>query len=160
MALTVEEVGEDPRGPLLAAWEEAFVAPAVWREKLAAGMIAMVELLERDPEIAKTCVLSRLPVTTGGALVWHRELVRARVVEVMHREWETCGGQHVPPLHFEVLVGEACTLLRHRRETGDSYADLPAQILALWGDRGAVPDVRVIPTAFGGAPKATAESLA
>lgn len=133
MDINVEAGSSDPRGPLLAAWEDAFTAPSIWSESLAAGATAMVEILEHDRDVARTCVLAQLPVTTGGALVWHRELIRSRVAEIMHRQWEACGGQSLPRMHFEVLLGEACTLLRQRQATGDSYADLPDLLLSMWG---------------------------
>lgn len=137
---------QDPTGPLLTAWEQAFTAPTSWRESLAAGMDAMIELLEADRNVAKTCVLAQLPVSTGGPLVWHRELVRGRIVDVMHRQWDRCGGPPVPSVHFEVFLGEACTLLRDRAAKGTSYADLTGLVVALWGgesDRRASADVEV-----------------
>lgn len=127
------QVHQDRTGPLLTAWEQAFTTPASWRESLAAGMDAMIELLEADRSVAKTCVLAQLPVSTGGPLVWHRELVRGRIVDVMHRQWDRCGGPPVPSVHFEVFLGEACTLLRDRAAKGTSYADLTGLVVALWG---------------------------
>ena len=133
MDINIDATQHEPRGSLFAAWEDAFTAPATWRESLVAGTRAVAQLLEQDRGVVDTCVLAYLPVTTSGSLVWHREIVRSRIAEIMHEKWEACGGRPVPRMHFEVLLGEACTLLRERQRTGASYADLPDVILAMWG---------------------------
>ncbi len=133
MSTSIETSHAEPRGSLFAAWEAAFTAPVTWRESFVSGIEAVVRLLEQDRRVVDTCVLAYLPVTTGGSLVWHREIVRSRITEIMHDKWIACGGRIVPRMHFEVLLGEACTLLRDRLRTGASFADLPAEILSLWG---------------------------
>lgn len=133
MDINIDATHYEPRGALFAAWEDAFTAPATWRESLGAGARAVARLLEQDRDVVDTCVLAYLPVTTGGSLVWHREIVRSRIAQIMHEKWTACGGRPVPRMHFEVLLGEACTLLRERQRTGASYADLPDVILAMWG---------------------------
>jgi len=133
MDINIDATYREPRGSLFAAWEEAFTAPATWRESFVSGLRAVVRLLEEDRRVADTCVLAYLPVTTSGSLVWHREIVRSRIAEIMHDKWVVCGGPVVPRMHFEVLLGEACTLLRERHRTGASYADLPDMVLTMWG---------------------------
>lgn len=133
MEISIDATYREPRGSLFATWEEAFTAPATWRESFVAGIRAVVRLLEQDRRIVDTCVLAYLPVTTGGTLVWHREIVRSRIAEIMHDKWNACGGPKVPRMHFEVLLGEACTLMRERQRSGASFADLPEMILTMWG---------------------------
>lgn len=133
MDINIDATYHEPRGSLFAAWEDAFTAPVTWRESFVSGIRAVAQLLEQDRRVVDTCVLAYLPVTTSGSLVWHREIVRSRIAEIMHEKWEACGGRPVPRMHFEVLLGEACTLLRERQRTGASYADLPEVVLAMWG---------------------------
>lgn len=133
MDLSIEATPGEPRGSLFSAWEAAFNAPSTWRASFLAGIDAVVRLLEHDRQVGDTCVLAQLPVTTGGTLVWHREIVRSRIAEIMHAKWAACGGPPVPLMHFEVLLGEACTLMRERLRTGASFADLPEMILSMWG---------------------------
>ncbi len=133
MERNAEATYREPRGTLFSAWQEAFTAPGAWSESFEAGIEAVVQLLEEDPRVAETCVLASLPVSTSGPLVWHREIVRARIAEIMHVKWQECGGADVPRMTFEVLLGEACTLMRARHEAGDSFSDLPSLILGMWG---------------------------
>jgi hypothetical protein len=119
--------------PLIEVWEQAFLRPTVWREALHAGMTALAEALEADPQVCDACVLARLPASVDGPVVWHRELTRGRVLRTLAGHWYRCGGGRVPELTFEMFLGEVCTLLQDRLDDGGSFAALPDEAVSLWG---------------------------
>ncbi|WP_022926973.1 hypothetical protein [Patulibacter americanus] len=119
--------------PLIQVWEQAFLRPTVWREALHAGMTALVETLEADPQVCDACVLARLPASVDGPVVWHRELTRGRVLRTLTAHWYRCGGARVPELSFEMFLGEVCTLLQDCLDDGGSFSDLPDEAVSLWG---------------------------
>jgi hypothetical protein len=129
--------------PLIEVWEQAFLRPDAWRPALYAGMTALVEALEQDPQVCDACVLARIPASVDGPLVWHRELARGRVLRTLIDHWYRCGGARVPELSFEMFLGEVCTLMQDRLDAGGSFADLPDETVALWGrEPGAAADGR------------------
>lgn len=119
--------------PLIEVWEQAFLRPTVWRSALHAGMTALAEALEEDPQVCDACVLARLPASVDGPVVWHRELTRGRILRTLTDHWYRCGGPRVPELTFEMFLGEVCTLLQDRLGGRGSVAGLADETVALWG---------------------------
>ncbi|EHN08837.1 hypothetical protein PAI11_43430 [Patulibacter medicamentivorans] len=133
MDLADPRPGSGELGALITAWERAFLSGATWSGSLIAGMGALAETLEADPSAADACVLTRVPDPAEAALIWHRELVRARITAALRSQWERYGEHSVPSVYFEIFVGAICTALRDRVDRGGGYDELATLALELWG---------------------------
>lgn len=133
MKLLKSGVQPDRTAPLVEVWEQAFTGPSSWRASLYAGMRAVTAQLDRDGDVSDSCILAQLPDSVEGPLVWHRELVRGRIIATMVGHWYRCGGPRVPELSFEMFLGEVCTLLQDRMGRGGTLAGLAEEAVALWG---------------------------
>jgi AcrR family transcriptional regulator len=91
----------------------AYHHPSKWRERVRAGLTALLEYLDREPAIARLTI-----VETLGA--GHRALERRRrgiaqiIALIDHEGREAGSGEGPPPLTAEGLVGGALSLIHAR----------------------------------------------
>jgi AcrR family transcriptional regulator len=89
-----------------------------WRERVRMGLWVVLSFLDREPVLARVCVVQAL---RGGPLVLERrERVLAQLAGVINRGGgESARGRECPPLMAEGLVGAAFTIVYGRLLKGE-----------------------------------------
>jgi AcrR family transcriptional regulator/DNA-binding MarR family transcriptional regulator len=122
---TFYEIFGDREDCLLAAFDDAIerfaarVTPAYereerWREKTRAALVALLELLDAEPEMGRLVIVEMLGA--GAKALERRRLVLVHVVAVVDggREEVKGGGEDPPPLTAEGVVGAVLSVLHAR----------------------------------------------
>jgi AcrR family transcriptional regulator/DNA-binding MarR family transcriptional regulator len=122
---TFYEIFEDREDCLLAAFNDAVerfaarVIPAYeredrWQEKIRAGLIALLEMLDAEPEMGHLAIVGMLGA--GARALERRRLVLIHVVAVVDggRGEVKRGGEDPPPLTAEGVVGAVLSVLHAR----------------------------------------------
>jgi AcrR family transcriptional regulator len=122
---TFYEIFADREDCLLAAFDDAIerfaarVIPAYqredrWREKIRAGLIALLERLDAEPEMGRLAIVGMLGA--GARALERRRLVLIHVVAVVDggRGEVKRGGENPPPLTAEGVVGAVLSVLHAR----------------------------------------------
>jgi AcrR family transcriptional regulator len=96
----------------------AVVAPAYqqsskWRERVSAGLAALLELLDREPGVARLTIVETLGA--GDCALERRRRGIAQIIAVIDREGrEAVASEGPPPLTAEGLVGGVLSLIHAR----------------------------------------------
>jgi AcrR family transcriptional regulator len=113
--------------------EQANLTGLVWRERVRGGLFVVLSFLDREPVLARVCVVQALQ---GGprVLEW-REGVLGELVEILDQgRGESARAGECAPLTAEGLVGAAFTIvfarLSARRRQG-SLRDLLGELMSL-----------------------------
>jgi AcrR family transcriptional regulator len=101
---------------------EAGLADLPWRERVRGGLAAILSFFDREPALARVCVIHAL--RGGSRILERREQVLARLADVLdegRREGTSSRAASCTPLTAEALVGAAfgilhARLLRHERQ--------------------------------------------
>jgi AcrR family transcriptional regulator len=121
---TVEEV----RGELRAAYLERLR----WRERVRVGLGAILAFLDREPVLARVCVVQS--ARGGAAVLEYRERLLGELAAVLD-EGRRSGsrGEQCSPLNAEGLVGAALTILYARllRREREPLAALQGELVAM-----------------------------
>jgi AcrR family transcriptional regulator/DNA-binding MarR family transcriptional regulator len=143
---TFYELFEDREDCLLAACEDALVriaavvlpayeAPSRWREKLRAGLAALLQFLEFDR--GRGCLVILGTPGAGPVVLDRRRRVLAQIMEVVDRgRNEIKQGEGPPPLTAEGVVGGVLSLIHARmvEAAGASLVgDTDASLIELLG---------------------------
>jgi AcrR family transcriptional regulator len=114
-------------GPLVGEVAAAGLEGLVWRERVRGGLWAVLCFLEREPALARVCVVQALQ--GGPRVLAYREGILARLVAVLdegRREGSSRAGDSTP-LTAEGLVGAAFGILYTR--LADSQPRPPTELL-------------------------------
>lgn len=107
----LEQIGER----VLPAWEQG----GRWRDRIRAGLEALLGLFDEQPQLARLCVIETL---TGGPLVLarRREILKALAALVEEGRCEARAGSGPPPLTAEGTVGGVLAVIHARLLDPDS----------------------------------------
>ncbi|HEY3827940.1 MAG TPA: TetR family transcriptional regulator [Solirubrobacteraceae bacterium] len=90
---------------------------AVWRERVRMGLWAILSFFDREPVLARVCVVHS--VQGGPVILKRRGEVLARLAGIVDEgRGESARGQALGALTAEGLVGAACAILHARLLTG------------------------------------------
>ena len=96
--------------------------PSKWRERVRAGLAALLELLDREPPVARLMIVEALGA--GHSALERRRRGIAQIIAVIDREGrEAIAGEGPPPLTAEGLAGGVLSLI-HSRIVDDVDAPL------------------------------------
>ena len=88
----------------------AGIARLAWHEKVRRGLWIILAFLDREPALARVCVIQTL--RGGPAVLERREQVIARLAEVLDEgRMQSAHGAQCTPLTAEGLVGRNCQML-------------------------------------------------
>jgi AcrR family transcriptional regulator len=114
-AAVLEEVAATVVGELSAAGLEGLP----WRERVRAGVWTILVFLDREPVLARVCVVQAL--RAGPLVLERREAVLARLAMVVDEgRGDGARGEGLTPLTAEGLVGAAFAIVYSRLARGDS----------------------------------------
>lgn len=109
-------------GRIAAVVVPAYRQPSKWRERVRGGLTALLELLDREPGIARLTIVETLGA--GHRALEHRRRGIAQIITLIDQEGrETGSGEGPPPLTAEGLVGGVLSLI-HTRIVDDGDAPL------------------------------------
>jgi AcrR family transcriptional regulator len=91
----------------------AYEAPGRWRERIRAGLAAMLQFLDEEPAMARLCVVESLGAGPR-ALERHTQIVQALIAAVDKGRTEARPGKRPPPLTAEGTVGAALAVIHAR----------------------------------------------
>ncbi len=127
-AAVLEEVAATVGGELAAAGLEGLA----WRERVRVGAWTLLVFFDREPALARVCVVQAL--RAGPLVLEHRETVLARLAAVVDEgRREGTRGEGCTPLTAEGLVGAAYAILYARlsHRDGESLAGLLGELTAM-----------------------------
>lgn len=91
----------------------AYRDPPKWRERVRAGLTALLELLDREPGVAQLTIVEMLGA--GHRVLERRRRGIAQIIAVIDQEGrEAIAGEGPPPLTAEGLVGGVLSLIHAR----------------------------------------------
>ncbi|HXB65186.1 MAG TPA: TetR/AcrR family transcriptional regulator [Solirubrobacteraceae bacterium] len=126
---TFYELFEDREACFLAAFEEsvtrlaehavpAYLAAGSWRERIRAGLAALLEAIEDHPATGSLCVVDAL--AGGPAVLARRRRVVEALVDVVHEgRRDAAVGRRPTRLVAEGVVGAVLSVLHGRLSSGD-----------------------------------------
>ena len=104
------------RAELAAAQPEG----STWRERVRTGLWTILAFFDREPQLARLCVVQAL--RGGPAVLERREQVLAQLAAVVDEgRCESARGAALTPLTAEGLVGAAFTIVHARLQRGESH---------------------------------------
>jgi AcrR family transcriptional regulator/DNA-binding MarR family transcriptional regulator len=121
---TFYELFEDRKEAFLAAFDHAiakaaamivpaYERPGKWREKIKAGLAALLEFFDEEPELGRLVVVEALAV--GPRALQRRAQVLDELIAVVNEgRTETKTGSELPPLTAEGTVGAVLSVLHAR----------------------------------------------
>ncbi len=136
---TFYELFADIKDCFLAAFDEALVRAsehvlaaydpkADWPERVRAGLLALLEFVDREPDAGRLLVVDSLGV--GAATLEHRRRVVAQLIAVVDNGRTLCKpGKEPPPLVAEGVVGGVLSVIHTRllAESPSAAAGSPAK---------------------------------
>jgi AcrR family transcriptional regulator len=140
---TFYETFSDREDCFLAAFEDAlafasqrvlpaYAAEGNWRERIRAGLLALLSFLDEEPVIARLLVVES--PTGGTKTLERRNEVLAQVAAVVDEgRARSAGAKDLPPLAAEGLVGGALSLIHARiaRAEPEPLLDLANQLMSM-----------------------------
>jgi AcrR family transcriptional regulator len=91
----------------------AYAAESRWRERIRAGLLALLSFLDEEPAIGRLLICESL--TGGAGTLEHRNQVLARVAAAVDEgRGESASTKGLPPLTAEGLVGGVMSILHAR----------------------------------------------
>jgi AcrR family transcriptional regulator/DNA-binding MarR family transcriptional regulator len=111
-------VVEDILGQIRGELEAADLNGLAWRERVHAGLWVILSFLDREPALARMCVVQSL---RGGPVVLARreEVLKALAGVIDKGRFESARGRECTPLTAEGLVGAASAIVYARLLNGD-----------------------------------------
>ncbi len=104
----------------------------VWRERVRAGLYTILSFFDREPALARVCVVQAL---RGGPVVLRRreQIIERLVAVVDDGRSEGARGAQCTPLTAEGLVGAAFTIVHARLSRGECrpLADLVGELMGM-----------------------------
>ncbi len=103
----------------------ANLAGLVWRERVRGGLLAILSFFDREPALARVCVVQSL--RGGPTVLKRREQVLARLAAVLdtgRSERTAKGGGGVTELTAEGLIGAALAIVHTRLQRGQANSPL------------------------------------
>jgi AcrR family transcriptional regulator len=91
----------------------AYQAPARWREKIRAGLAALLQFLDEEPAMARLCVVESL-AAGPQALERRTQIVQALIAAMDEGRDEAKAGKRPPPLTAEGTVGAVLAVIHAR----------------------------------------------
>jgi AcrR family transcriptional regulator len=122
---------EDLMGQLRVELAEANLEGLPWRVRVRAGLWTILTFLDREPQLARLCVVQAL--RGGAAVVERREQVLAGLAAVIDEGRQGASGVALTPLTAEGLVGAAFTILHARllRTERGPLTDLHRELMGM-----------------------------
>jgi AcrR family transcriptional regulator len=129
---TFYELFDDREDCFLAAFDQAvergarrvvpaFRAPGSWRERIRAGLAALLEYLDDEPEMGALCIVDALGA--GPVALERRTQVVQVLIDAVHEgRGEARGGAKPTRLTAEGVVGAVLAVLHARLAAGDARA--------------------------------------
>jgi AcrR family transcriptional regulator len=127
-AVVLEELVVTVAGELSAAALEGLP----WRERVRVGLFTILSFLDREPALARVCVVQAL--RAGPLVLERREAVLARLAAVVDEgRIEGARGDGLTPVTAEGVVGAAFAIVYSRlsRGDGESLAGLLGELMAM-----------------------------
>jgi AcrR family transcriptional regulator len=103
-----------------------------WRERVATGLWTILSLFDREPQLARVCVVQAL--RGGPAVLERREQILVRLVRVVDQgRHESARGETLTALTAEGLVGAAFTIVHARllRPERPRLIDLQGELMGM-----------------------------
>jgi AcrR family transcriptional regulator/DNA-binding MarR family transcriptional regulator len=128
LAAVLDDVVDAVRGEIVAAGVDRLA----WRERVRRGLWAILSFLDREPALARVCVVQAL--RGGPALLERREEILARLAGVVDEgRFEGARGAECTPLTAEGLVGAAFTIVYARLLRGERgpLTDLLGELMGM-----------------------------
>jgi AcrR family transcriptional regulator len=103
-----------------------------WRERVRGGLWTILSFFEREPAMARVCIVQ--PLRGDAEILEHREALLSRLATVVDEGRDDTGdGSHATPLTAEGLVGASLTILYTRllRTEREPLTDLLGELMAL-----------------------------
>ena len=138
---SVPEQPADREATVLAAFEQAleqagtraraaYEAEEGWLERIRAGLTALLELFDEQPQLARLCVVES--AQAGAAVLARRAQVLAQLAWVLDEERAPARG-YPPPLTAETLVSGVLGVLHERLTRPDAGAltELSRQLMSI-----------------------------
>lgn len=96
----------------------------IWRERVRGGLVAILSFFDREPALARVCVVQSL--RGGPTVLKRRERILARLASVLDegRSERTAKGGGVTELTAEGLIGAALAIVHTRLQRGQASAPL------------------------------------
>jgi AcrR family transcriptional regulator len=135
---TFYELFEDREDCFLAAFDRAvergarrvvpaFQAPGVWRERVRAGLAALLEYLDDEPGMGALCIVDALGA--GPVALERRTQVVGALIDVVHEGRREARGAAKPSrLTAEGVVGAVLAVLHARLSSGEARANGAARV--------------------------------
>jgi AcrR family transcriptional regulator/DNA-binding MarR family transcriptional regulator len=123
---------EDAVRTLVAELRHDDPKPLSWRERIRAGLTAILAFLDREPLLARICVVQALQA--GPSLQVRREEILAGLAAVVDEgRSESARGKTCTPLTAEGLVGAAFAIVHARLQRGEHQplAGLANELMAM-----------------------------
>jgi AcrR family transcriptional regulator len=120
---TFYELFEDREACFLAAFEDAaariaarvlpaYAAPGRWRERIRAGLAALLDLVDEEPETGRLCIVETL--AAGPGALERRAQILAAVRDAIEEGCRETRGVPPPPMTAEGVVGAVSSVLHAR----------------------------------------------
>ena len=114
LAAVLEDVADQLQAELAAADLDGLA----WRERMRMGLWMILSFLDREPALARVCIIQAL--RGGPAVLERRERILARLARVVDEgRLQTARGDACTPLTAEGLVGAAIAILHTRLLRGE-----------------------------------------
>src|SRR5580700_6808226 len=126
------EVLQNTTGRIADELEAAIPDGLSWRERVRTGMWIVLSFFDREPELARLCVVQS--VRGGRRVLERREEVLARLTEIVDEgRLEGERAARVPSLTAEGLVGAVLTILSRRLSASqrESLSDLVGDLMGM-----------------------------
>jgi AcrR family transcriptional regulator len=139
---TFYELFADREACLLAALDQAIEragaavlpayrnAPSRWRERVRAGLTALLVFFDEEPAMARLCVVEALGA--GPTVLARRTHVVQALIDAIDGGRDEVSGPQPPPLTAEGVVGAVCAILHARlsQRSNTRYSALAPQLMA------------------------------
>ena len=110
---------EDVVATIASEIEQANLAGLTWRERVRGGLLAILSFFDREPALARVCVVQSL--RGGPTVLKRREQILARMATVLDEgrdERNAQGGDGVTELTGEGLIGATLAIVQARIQRG------------------------------------------
>jgi AcrR family transcriptional regulator/DNA-binding MarR family transcriptional regulator len=139
---TFYELFSDREACLLAALDQAIeragavvmpayrAAPPRWRERIRAGLVALLAFFDEEPAVARVCVVEALGA--GPTVLARRTRVVQALIDVVEEGRGEVRGRQPPPLTAEGVVGAVLAILHARlaQRSKTRFSALAPQLMA------------------------------